>query len=125
MSVFSSINNRLWLTYVLLIAFVLAAALAGIVVAFRNSPLLYWEEFVRLNYVTDSLANRLNYYSESKWDGITNSFLGERELPDVRVIIVDGVGHPTVDSEGLQRAGFPRINPSEAFVESEGIIRVF
>jgi len=125
MSVFSSINNRLWLTYVLLIGFVLAAAFAGIVVAFRNSPLLYWKEFVRLNYVTDSLANRLNYYSESKWSGSIKSFLGERELPDVRVIIVDDVGYPTVDSGGSQKAEFPRIKPSEAFVRSEGNIRVF
>ena len=97
MSVFSSINTRLWLTYVLLVAFVLVAAFTGIVVAFRNSPLLYWKEFIRLNYVTDSLTNHLDFSSDTKWGGIIELFLTEAELLDVRVIIVNEDGSPISD----------------------------
>jgi len=126
MSVFSSINSRLWLTYVLLVAFVLVAAFAGIVVAFRNSPLLYWKEFIRLNYVTDSLTNRLDFFIDTEWNGIIELFLSKTELLDVRVIIVDGDGYPILDSEGSQNSAFPSINnPSATFKRSEGNIRVF
>ena len=125
MSVFSSINTRLWLTYILLIAFVLVAAFTGIVVAFQSSPFLYWKEFIRLNYVTDSLATRLNYYIEEKWKSIIKLFLAESELLDVRVIVVDDGGYPTLDSGSSQNAEFPRINPSDIFKRSEGNIRFF
>ncbi len=126
MSVFSSINTRLWLTYVLLVAFVLVAALTGIVVAFRNSPLLYWKEFVRLNYVTDSLTNHLDFSSDTEWSGIIELFLTKAELTDVRVIIVNEDGSAISDSRGAQNSGLLRINnPSAAFTRSEGNIRVF
>ena len=126
MRVFSSINTRLWLTYVLLVAFVLVAAFAGIVVAFRNSPLLYWKEFIRLNYVTDSLTNRLDYFIDANWSSIIELFLSEAELADVRVIIVDEDGSLILDSGRFQNSGLPKINnPSAAFARSEGNIRIF
>ncbi len=43
----------------------------------------------------------------------------------MRVIVVDNVGYPTLDSGSSQNAEFPRINPSDAFKRSEGNIRVF
>jgi signal transduction histidine kinase len=126
MSVFSSINTRLWLTYVLLVAFVLVAAFTGIVVAFRNSPLLYWKEFIRLNYVTDSLANRLDFFIDTKWGGIIETFLTEAGLFNMRVIIVDVDGLPILDSGSSKNSELPRINnPSDAFIRSEGSIRIF
>ncbi len=126
MSFFSSINSRLWLTYVLLVGFVLVAAFTGIVVAFRNSPLLYWKEFILLNYVTDSLVNRLDFFIDAEWGGIIELFLSKTELLDVRVIIVDGDGYPILDSESAWNLGFPRINnPSAVFTKSEGNIRIF
>ncbi|MCD6577750.1 MAG: HAMP domain-containing protein [Anaerolineaceae bacterium] len=126
MSFFSSINSRLWLTYVLLVALVLVAAFSGIVVAFRNSPLLYWKEFVRLNYVTDSLTNHLDFYVDTKWNRIVELFLTEAKLLDVRVIIVDRGGSLILDSGSSQNSKLARIDdPSAAFAKSEGKIRIF
>jgi len=126
MKFFSKINTRLWITYVLLIGFVLVAALTGIVVAFRNSPLLYWKEFVRLNYVTNSLANRLEFYKDVNWSGTIDLFLKNANLLDVRVIIIDNHGNILLDSAGRENLPMPAVaDPSSAYQRTEGGIRLF
>jgi len=126
MKFFSRISSRLWITYVLLVAFVLAVAFTGIVIAFRNSPLLYWNEFVRLNYVSNSLANRLDFFLAEKWERITTLFLKEADLLDVRVLVfnMDGVLH--LDSMADESSPLPMIsNPESVFQRTQGNIRIF
>ena len=126
MKIFSRINSRLWITYVLLVAFVLVVAFSGIVIAFRNSPLLYWKEFVRLNYVTNSLANRLDFLVENNWEKMIHLFLAEADLFDVRVLIFDSEGMLKLDSMAESYASFPiTSDPATIFKRSEGSIRLF
>ena len=116
----------MWVTYVILIALVLFAALAGIVFAFRNSPLLYWKEFVRLNYVTNSLSNRLNFFLDAKWSGVIDVFLAEAKLLEVRVLIIDANGSTLIDSSRPHELILPKINnPSAVFKRTKGNIRIF
>jgi len=123
---FSKINSRLWLTYAILVGLVLFAAFAGIVLAFRNSPLLYWKEFVQLNYVTNSLANRLDFMNQKLWMGIIELFLLDADLGDVRVIIIDGDGQPRMDSGGLAYPPIPDFaKPGDIYQQAEGSIRLF
>ena len=125
MRFFTRISTRLWITYVLLVAFVLVTAFSGIVIAFRNSPLLYWNEFVQLNYVTNSLANRLNFIVDAHWAGIVEVFLTEAKMGDVRVLIVDDHGAMMLDSASRDFAPIPQINdPSAIFHQSDGSIRL-
>lgn len=126
MKFFTKISTRLWITYVLLVAFVLVVAFSGIVIAFRNSPLLYWNEFVRLNYVTNSLANRLDFFLPSRWESLIDVFLVEAGLLDVRVIIFDDQGMLQLDSMAGEYVPIPMIaNPSTVFRRTEGSIRLF
>ena len=126
MKFFSRINARLWITYVLLVAFVLVVALSMIVIAFRNSPLLYWNEFVRLNYVTNSLANRLDFFLDSKWEAIIALFLSDTNLKDVRVLIFDREGTLLIDSMADGFAPIKEIEePAAVFHQTEGKIRIF
>ena len=126
MKIFSRISSRLWITYVLLVAFVLVVAFSGIVIAFRNSPLLYWNEFVRLNYVTNSLANRLDFLVENNWEEMIHLFLEKADLLDVRVLIFDSAGMLKLDSMAESYASFPMIgDPATVFKSTEGSIRLF
>ena len=126
MKFFAKINSRLWITYVLLVVFVLVVAFTGMVIAFRNSPLLYWKEFVRLNYVSNSLASRLDFYQQSNWEKTIRAFLSPPELDGVRVLIFDMQGILQHDSMAKSNSSFPLIeNPSAVFSRSEGSIRLF
>ncbi len=126
MTLFSKINSRLWITYVLLVAFVLFVAFAGMLIAFRNNPLLYWSEFVRLNYVSNSLSSRLDFYSSAKWDGIIDVFLTDTGLLDVRVLIFDVDGMLYLDSMSEAYSPIPMVaDPAAVFGRTEGNIRLF
>jgi two-component system, OmpR family, sensor kinase len=126
MKFFTRISSRLWITYVLLVVFVLLVAFSGIVIAFRNSPLLYWNEFVRLNYVTNSLANRLDFLVEKNWEEMIHLFLEKAELLDVRVLIFKDDGVLKFDSMAESYASFPMIpDPETSFKRTEGNIRLF
>ena len=123
---FSSINSRLWITYVLLVAFVLVSALLGIIIAFRNSPLLYWKEFVRLNYVTDSLGNLLDYFPLHNWDDLVDLFLKESGSANVRVGVIDPSGELYFASSNPQKESLPVIlNPEAAYLRTEGNIHLY
>lgn len=126
MRFFTRISSRLWITYVLLVAFVLVVAFSGIVIAFRNSPLLYWQEFVRLNYVTNSLSNRLDFYQQANWDNTITTFLAKAELEEVRVLIFDMGGILQHDSMADAYPSLPMIaDPAAVFKRTEGSIRLF
>jgi signal transduction histidine kinase len=126
MKFLTRISSRLWVTYVLLVLFVLAVAFSGIVIAFRNSPLLYWNEFVRLNYVTNSLANRLDFLVENNWEEMIHRFLEKAELLDVRVLIFYDDGYLKFDSMADTYATFPMIaDPATVFKRTNGNIRLF
>lgn len=126
MKFLTRISSRLWVTYVLLVLFVLVVAFSGIVIAFRNSPLLYWNEFVRLNYVTNSLANRLDFLVENNWEEMIHRFLEKAELLDVRVLIFYDDGYLKFDSMADTYATFPMIaDPATVFKRTNGNIRLF
>jgi len=126
MTILSKINSRLWITYVLLVVFVLVVAFSGIVIAFRNSPLLYWKEFVQLNYVTNSLTNRLDFFLESNWEKIIHLFLVETDLQDVRVLIFDQDGWLKLDSMADVHSPVPMVaDIPSVFNRTEGSIRLF
>jgi signal transduction histidine kinase len=88
----SSINNRLWLSYLLILIFVLLIAFVGIAVAFRNSPMLYRQEFYRISLVNGFLRERLAFVGSEGWDAIIRLFLEDVQIFNVDIAIVDGRG---------------------------------
>ena len=89
----TSINTRLWLTYTLLIFLVLVAALAGILFAFRSSPLLYNQIFLRIDLVSNLLTERLAFVIDANWDPTIQLFFSEAKLLDVHAAILDAEGN--------------------------------
>ena len=89
----TSINTRLWLTYTLLIFLVLTAALAGILFAFRSSPLLYNQIFLRIDLVSNLLTERLAFVIDANWDPTIQLFFSEAKLLDVHAAILDAEGN--------------------------------
>jgi signal transduction histidine kinase len=110
----SSINLRLWLTYTLIILFVLTLAMAGIIFAFQRSPLLYHQIFLRMNLVSNLLTDRLSIVIDSDWDPTIQLFFKEAELLDVQVAILDSDGQVVFHTIDYQDNQIPQINdPAE------------
>jgi signal transduction histidine kinase len=53
---FNSLKSRLWLTYALIIVFLLIAVGVGVLVALRNNPLLYRQPLIQLEAVVNTTA---------------------------------------------------------------------
>ena len=113
----SSINSRLWLSYSLIILLVLFFALAGILFAFKSSPLLYHQIFLRMDLVSNLLTNRLAIVINADWDPTVQLFFKEAELLDVEVAIIDQHGNLVFQSDGYQSDEIPSINEPAAAVE--------
>jgi signal transduction histidine kinase len=112
----SSINNRLWLTYLVIVLFVLVIAFSGIVVAFRDSPMLYRQVFYRISLVNVFLKERLALVPDSEWDSYTGLFLNEVKVNDVNVAILDKQGEVIFSSGENDIAGFPGLNNPSAII---------
>ena len=113
----SSISNRLWLTYLLIVIFVLLIAFAGIVVAFRKSPLLYRQVFYRISLVNSFLKGRLAFVLDTEWAPFIRLFLDEVKILDVRIAILDNQGAVLFLSEGTKIEELPVISNPEKLTE--------
>lgn len=113
----SSISNRLWLTYLLIVIFVLLIAFAGIVVAFRKSPLLYRQVFYRISLVNSFLKERLAFVLDTEWAPFIRLFLDEVKILDVRIAILDNQGAVLFLSEGTKIDELPIISNPEKLTE--------
>ena len=122
----SRISNRLWLTYLAIIVFVLLIAFSGIAFAFRNSPMLYRQVFYRISLVNGFLRERLALVIDSEWESFITLFLEEVKIFDVNVAIVDKQGVIAYSSGTNDIAGFPGLSdPSSIVDQSEDNILLF
>lgn len=113
----TSISNRLWLTYLLIVLCVLIIAFTGIVVAFQKSPLLYRQVFYRISLVNSFLKERLIYVLDTDWAPFIRLFLDEVKIPDVRIAILDQESNLLFLSEGTKRDELPIINTPSVLSE--------
>ncbi len=113
----SSINNRLWLTYLIIIIFVLIIAFVGIAVAFRDSPMLYRQEFYRISLVNGFLRQRLALVIDGEWEAFIRLFLDEVKIFDVSVAILDDGGNVMYTSRMNDIASFPGLNDPASIVD--------
>jgi hypothetical protein len=116
----SKISNRLWLTYLVIVVFVLLIAFSVIAVAFRNSPMLYRQVFYRISLVNGFLRERLALVIESEWESFIKIFLDEVKIFDVNVAILDDQGTVAYSSGINDIASFPGL--SNPFVDSGKIL---
>lgn len=122
----TSINTRLWLTYTLLIFLVLLAALSGILFAFRSSPLLYQQIFLRIDLVSNLLTERLAIVIDANWDPTIQLFFSEAKLLDVHVAILDAESDVVFTTGSPQEFQVPEIsNISEVSRRSEERVLTF
>ncbi|MDP2966189.1 MAG: HAMP domain-containing sensor histidine kinase [Pelolinea sp.] len=113
----SSINNRLWLTYLVIVLFVLLIAFVGIAVAFRNSPMLYRQVFYRISLVNGFLRERLALVIDGEWEPFIRLFLEEVKIFDVNVAILDAQGNIAYSSGTNEIASFPGLKDPSSIVD--------
>jgi len=122
----SKISNRLWLTYLVIVVFVLLIAFSGIAVAFRNSPMLYRQVFYRISLVNGFLRERLALVIDVEWESFIKLFLDEVKIFDVNVAILDDLGTIAYSSGSNDIASFPGLsNPSLIVDQSKDKILLF
>lgn len=114
---FSSISNRLWLTYLFIILMVLIIAFAGIAVAFQRSPILYRQVFYRISLVNGFLTERLTLVYHGEWGPFIQLFLNEVNITDIKIAILGNQGEAVLLSEGTAIQDIPEINNPESLVE--------
>ena len=113
----SSINNRLWLTYLVIVLFVLLIAFVGIAVAFRNSPMLYRQVFYRISLVNGFLREQLALVIDGEWEPFIRLFLEEVKVFDVNVAILDAQGNIAYSSGTNEIASFPGLKDPSSIVD--------
>jgi len=122
----STINNRLWWTYLVIVLFVLLIAFAGIAVAFRNSPMLYRQVFYRISLVNGFLREKLVLVIDDEWEPFISLFLEEVKIFDVNVAILDEQGNVAYSSGINNISNFPRLhNPSSIVDQSKDRILIY
>jgi signal transduction histidine kinase len=114
---FSSISNRLWLTYLVIVVLVLMVAFAGIVIAFQRSPILYRQVFYRISLVNGFLTERLTLVYPGEWKPFIRLFLNEVNITDVNVAILDRNGVFILTSEGTEQSDLPTVANPDVFSE--------
>ena len=113
----SSISNRLWLTYLVIVVLVLLIAYAGIIVAFQRSPLLYRQEFYRISLVNNFLKERLAIVFEADWDAFIRLFLNEVDISEIKIAVLDRRGNVIYHSEGTHLSELPDISNPQVLSE--------
>ena len=122
----STINNRLWWTYLVIVLFVLLIAFAGIAVAFRNSPMLYRQVFYRISLVNGFLREKLVLVIDDEWEPFISLFLEEVKIFDVNVAILDEQGNVAYSSGINNISNFPGLrNPSSIVDQSKDRILIY
>lgn len=122
----STINNRLWWTYLVIVLFVLLIAFAGIAVAFRNSPMLYRQVFYRISLVNGFLREKLVLVIDGEWEPFISLFLEEVKISDVNVAILDEQGNVAYSSGINNISNFPGLhNPSSIVDQSKDRILIY
>jgi len=122
----SSIHTRLWLTYIFIIALVLLIAFAGIVIAFRRSPLLYRQVFYRISLINNFLKDKLSLLPEAQWNLAIRIFLEEIDYNDVHIAILNNRIEVLLESGNLSAANLPNIiDPADLVKKSEEKISIY
>jgi len=114
---FSSISNRLWLTYLVIVILVLLIAFAGIVIAFQRSPILYRQVFYRISLVNGFLTERLTLVYPGEWKPFIRLFLNEVNITDVSVAILDKKGDIVLATEDTEMDELPIVTNPDVFAE--------
>jgi signal transduction histidine kinase len=114
---FSSISNRLWLTYLFIILMVLIIAFAGIVVAFQRSPILYRQVFYRISLVNGFLTERLTLVYRGEWEPFIQLFLNEVNITDIKIAILNNLGETVLLARGTTLQDIPELSDPASVVE--------
>ncbi len=114
---FSSISNRLWLTYLFIILMVLIIAFAGIVVAFQRSPILYRQVFYRISLVNGFLTERLTLVYRGEWEPFIQLFLNEVNISDIKIAILNDLGEAVLLARGTTLQDIPELSDPASAVE--------
>jgi signal transduction histidine kinase len=123
---FSSISNRLWLTYLFVILMVLIIAFAGIVVAFQRSPILYRQVFYRISLVNGFLTERLTLVYRGEWEPFIQLFLNEVKITDIKIAVLDNQGEAVLLARGTTIQDIPEmIDPASAIESSHERIQTY
>ncbi len=112
---FSSISNRLWLTYLVIVVLVLLIGFAGIIVAFQRSPVLYHEVFYRISLVNGFLTERLSTVSQSDWGPFITMFLNEVKVSDIKIAVINSQGDPVHLTDQTAVTDLPNIGDPQSF----------
>jgi len=114
---FSSISNRLWLTYLFIILMVLIIAFAGIVVAFQRSPILYRQVFYRISLVNGFLTERLTLVYRGEWEPFIQLFLNEVNISDIKIAILNNQGEAVLLARGTSLHDIPELSDPASVIE--------
>jgi signal transduction histidine kinase len=114
---FSSISNRLWLTYLFIILLVLIIAFAGIVVAFQRSPILYRQVFYRISLVNGFLTERLTLVYRGEWEPFIQLFLNEVKISDIKIAVLNTQGEIVLLARGTELEDIPELSNPASVVE--------
>ncbi|MBM3137812.1 MAG: HAMP domain-containing histidine kinase [Chloroflexi bacterium] len=114
---FSSISNRLWLTYLFVILLVLIIAFAGIAVAFQRSPILYRQTFYRISLVNGFLTERLTLVYRGEWEPFIQLFLNEVKITDIKIAVLNNNGEAVLLAAGTSIQDIPEITDPASTIE--------
>ena len=90
---FNSLRSRLWLTYALIVLMVLCVGILGLVVALRQSPLLYRQTINQLDVTTELLVRRLEPIIDLAPQRFLIAFAGETQDTTVKSGLFDLQGN--------------------------------
>lgn len=124
---FSSLNARLWISYILLVVVVLCGATFGIFLALRQSPLLYRQTYFQLNLTAGLLSRRLQSVSASgDFNQIASVYLRETRDVVLRTAIINRSGKILLPEGNAETPHLPPINDPESLrIRSENEILSF
>jgi two-component system OmpR family sensor kinase len=110
---FNSLKSRLWLTYALIILFLLGAIGVGVLVTLRNNPLLYRQPILQLEEMASVTTARLADGDDpASLNQALRSIAGKT---GTRLVLYGPDGHLVADSESLPGAHIeltPPLTPS-------------
>lgn len=124
---FSSLNARLWISYILLVVVVLCGVTFGIFLALRQSPLLYRQTYFQLNLTAGLLSRRLQSVSASgDFNQIASVYLRETRDVVLRTAIINRSGKILLPEGNAETPHLPPINDPESLrIRSENEILSF
>ncbi|HAF62310.1 MAG TPA: hypothetical protein DCK95_08290 [Anaerolineaceae bacterium] len=86
---FNTLRSRLWLSYALIVLMVLVVGSIGLIVALRQSPLLYRQVINRLDVTSELLVRRFEPFINLPTEQFQDVFSEETVDSDVQVAVVN------------------------------------